>query len=189
MPHWFRMMLAVCCAAAPAAVQAQQSLEYFSNDDFSVKRLEDGDGCVMSTVFTHKRDGEIYFGVVYDAREKLVAVAVTSQITTSLPDKGEVSLDVVFLDNGGVKYDSGWGSRNFTYSKEDGSYMFYTQFTGAEASSQILSDIARSSTFGLFYNDKIFQALPLKGSALPVQKLRDCAFEVAGLNRNDPFAQ
>ena len=173
--------------AVPA--QADDLKPYYENANFSVQRSDEDGDCVMSAMFEHKQDGATCFGVLYDAKDKSVTLGITSTIPTSLPDEGKVDLDIGFLDNGPIKYDDGWGARSFSYSKEDGEYMFVTSFTGSGPVGDILKDLAQSRVIAFFYNEKIFTALPLKGSSEAVQKLKDCAFEAAGLNRRDPFAQ
>lgn len=161
---------------------------HYYDGDFTVLKYEDS--CNMIQVYDHPKMGENAFSVSYYAAAKKIYLNVTSKITTSLPDRGVVDLQLYFID-GNELLDDGWGTRKFDYVKSDDgeTYIFMNVFSGTENVEQILTDVSQGKLIAFFYKGKAFASYKLDGSAIAISRLKDCAFEVAGLNKNDPFAR
>src|SRR5690606_10045304 len=48
-----------------------------------------------------------------------VVLTSTSSVESPLPETGKVDLALVFLDNGRLRHDDGWGTREFTYARSE----------------------------------------------------------------------
>lgn len=118
--------------------------------------------------------------VSYDGAE--VILTSTNELEEPLPSSGEVDLKIVFLDNGDLDFDDGWGSREFTYDADAGQYRFSTRFAGEKNVRQILSDLAGSKTIGLLQGSDVVVDYALAGIAGSIARLRDCAARTVAAN-------
>jgi type 1 fimbria pilin len=154
--------------AVPA--QAQDAQVYYASDTWPVHAS--GRTCTMMQAAS-SADGRL--SVSYDGTE--VTLATTNTLESELPDSGKVSFAIVFLDNGAsdLEFDDGWGSREFTYSRDDGDYHFSARFAGENNVRQILSDLANSKTIGLLQRGKAVMAYDLADVGGSIARLRECA--------------
>ena len=96
-------------------------------------------------------------------------------MTSAARRSGELELDIVFLDNGNVEYDAGWGARRFTYSNENGTARFSTRFVGERNVRQVLADLANSRTVGFLYKGEAVMSADLAGAGPSIAQLQECA--------------
>jgi TonB family protein len=180
---------ALLASWSTVAVSEETSDVFQEVGTFTVFQQAENDECRALTSFKSQEYGQEVFAASYSVRENRVVLTFTSNLTTSLPERGEVDVELVFLENGSEDYDDGWSDRTTSYSRDDkGRYYFNMGFSGSENAKQILEDLAKSVTIGFFYEDKMITGFPLKGSAKAVSALEACAFAIADLNPRDPFA-
>lgn len=177
----FIVSLCLGFAFAPASASEIR----FQRDNVVVVYTEEaGCGLALSSVIVER--GEANLLLLYHAKEKRVHFSLSSQVTTSLPQKGTADLDLVMiLDD---QFDEAWGKLPFVYFEADGVWSFNRFFTGV-AAGQILDDLSKATYVALQHNDDPFTGAKLDNSALAIAELRKCAFEKAGLHLKDPFAQ
>jgi len=152
--------------AVPA--HAQDAQVYYASDTWPVH--VSGRTCTMAMA-APTADGTL--SVSFDGTR--VTLASTSEVESELPAAGKVNLAIVFLNNGRTEFDDGWGSREFTYSRDNGAYRFATRFTGDNNVRQILDDLAASKTLGLLQRGQTVVAYDLADASRSVARLRDCA--------------
>ncbi|WP_334185032.1 hypothetical protein [Novosphingobium sp.] len=145
--------------------------------------------CTLSQVLQHDDDRREIFNVYYDAREKNVLMTFSSTLTTSLPSEGMTKLHLDFSSKGVL--DDGWGERDFSYRlvPDTDMHMFSTLFAGSSAVSDFFQDLAKSDFVGVRYGVRAVAGSDLRGSSSAIASLRKCAFQAAGLDPRDPFAQ
>lgn len=130
-------------------------------------------------------EGDHFLHIGFDPVTNTVAVGVTDPNATSLKEGQEIKLHVFFF--GANTVDDGWGLWDFTVGKDDDGRPM---MLGAFDARDMLRDIARSESIAFSIDAEAKRPVglfPLKGSAAAVAALRQCSFEAAGLNPNDPF--
>lgn len=176
-----------------AAVPARADETFWESSVWSVETATNDNGpyCLALRLMSRKVDGaDRSLAVIYQAQIHSAGLAFTTDTTTSLPSEGDVDLKLFFSAAGRNDVDDGWGTRSFHYTRGETGYNFMAVFEGAENARQLLDDIAAYSTLGMFtQRDVVVYASPLDGSAQAMTQLRRCAFQVAGLNPEDPFLQ
>lgn len=170
--------------------QADPFPVYWEDDNWTVTSDAEGHSCTASKWSQHEDFGEMELRLVYWPLDRMFLLGFTSTVTTSLPEKGEETIEIAFLNNGGIEYDDGWGARNFYYTAlPDGSHYFTDIFSGTENVAQISSDISQSSHVGFSHDGNLFAGATLTGSKVALKHLRECAFALNDLNPNDPFVR
>lgn len=159
--------------AVPA--QAQDAQVYYASETWPVHAA--GRTCTMVQAMA---DAGGTLSVSYDGAE--VTLTSTSALESELPASGKVSLAIVFLDNGRTAFDDGWGSREFTYTREGDAYRFSSRFAGENNVRQILADLAGSKTVGLLQRGQTVVAYDLADISRSVARLRDCAARQVAAN-------
>jgi hypothetical protein len=181
------MALTALALAQPAL--AQDAPFYWKGDRWYVS-VADEDQCAAISKSIHIENGDMYLFIMYNAEEKKVGLNFTSKVTKSLPNNGSIDLKLVFVNAKTVEIDEGWGERTFYYNRLDnGDTMFVTEFGGSKNVEDILDDMAKNTHVVLEFNGDEFTGAQLDESALAIEKLRSCSFEIAGLDRRDPFAR
>jgi hypothetical protein len=121
--------------------------------------------------------------VTYDSASGDVILTIeTSDIASGLNDSGSLELAMVFLDNGELKHDDGWGARSFGYTREGEVTRFTTRFAGERPVRQILADLAASKHVGLLYRGQVVSSTNLAGAASSIGELRACARRAVAAN-------
>lgn len=155
---------------------------YWSSAGWNVFAYEDEDMCEMAA---ETNNGE-HFTFAYLPRIASFSFILTNSSATSLRDGQSVELLIAFVRNGQVNLD--WGEQSFDVRHTGGAVAF----TSPLLRSPIDKDMAQSDQLGLFRraNDGelvIVGGINLDGSAEAIQQTKQCAFEAAGLNPDDPF--
>ncbi|MBT2133515.1 hypothetical protein KK137_04125 [Croceibacterium sp. LX-88] len=135
----------------------------------------DNGACSIRQTFSHPEFGSTTLEVSYDAAHQLVTLATTNSVATALPGTGSVAWSIVFLDNGGEKYDDAWGSRQLSYKRDGEAYRFTTGFSGERNVRQILADLSASRSLGFMDKDKLVVGYDLNGVRSAVARLSSCA--------------
>jgi len=104
-----------------------------------------------------------------------VLLTSTSSVESELPETGKVELALVFLDNGRVRRDDGWGTREFTYARAGDLYRFSTRFAGDRNMRQILSDLAASRSLGILQGEQVIFSFDLADIAPSIARLEECS--------------
>jgi hypothetical protein len=156
--------------AVPAA--AQDAQVYYASNAWPVQ----ASGQICSAVNATVGEASNPLTLTYDAASGEVALTVeSSDISSGLSDSGSLDLALVFLDNGKVKHDDGWGLRSFTYSRQGEATRFTSRFAGERNVRQIFADIAGSKHIGLLYRGQVIASTELASIAPSIDKLRECA--------------
>jgi hypothetical protein len=156
--------------AVPAA--AQDAQVFYASNAWPVQAA----GQVCSTANATAGDASNPLTLSYDAASGEVMLTVeTSDISSGLDNSGSLDLAMVFLDNGRVKHDDGWGQRSFTYTRQGEATRFTSRFAGERNVRQILADIAGSKHIGLLYRGQLVASTDLASIAPSIDKLRECA--------------
>lgn len=140
----------------------------------------EGGSCLASTVY---KNGDL-FVVGYNPIQDRAAIIITDADATSLNEGDEVALYVIFL--AGKKLNEDWGATIFNVLKHNG----VSQMLGGFEGRRMIGDIARNDTIVFSIDgttDRMVGAYKLAGSRAAMESLRRCAFELQGLNPNDPF--
>lgn len=170
------LMLAVLLAVpAPMLAQAQDAQVYYASDSWPVHAA--GRTCTLTQAAA---DAGSALSVSFDGAE--VTLTTTNALESALPASGKVQLAIVFLDNGSTEYDDGWGSREFTYSSNNGVYRFSSRFAGERNVRQLLTDLASSKTLGFLQRGQAVVSYDLDDLARSVAHLRDCAARTVAAN-------
>jgi hypothetical protein len=169
-----KLVLLAALVAVPA--YAQDGEVYYASSNWPVHAA--GRTCTIQGV----ADEGNALSVSYDGSE--VTITTASTVQSRLPASGTVNFDIVFLDsgNGEIDYDTGWGTRAFTYAGEGNTYRFSTRFTGERNVSQILADLASSRTIGFLQRGQAVVAYELAGVSPSIAQLRDCAARTVAAN-------
>lgn len=138
--------------------------------------------CSISQSFAHPDFGATTLEVSYDASRQLVTLATTNSVGDSLASSGNVDWSIVFLDNGGEKYDDAWGSRRLSYARTGEAYRFVTGFSGERNVRQILADLSASRALGFMDKGELVVAYDLNGLRSAVSRLSSCARSAVASN-------
>ena len=152
--------------AVPA--QAQDGQVFYASDTWPVHA-----SAGTCTLVQAGAAADSALSVSYDGAE--VTLTTTNTLESALPAAGKVSLAIVFLDNGDVEFDDGWGSREFAFVQEGDAYRFSARFAGEKNVRQFLTDLASSRTIGLLQRRQTVVAYDLADISRSVARLRDCA--------------
>jgi hypothetical protein len=154
--------------AVPAS--AQDGQVYYASSTWPVNAS--GSTCTM--VQAVPDEGNV-LSISYDG--SVVTLTTSSTVASALPASGKTRFDLVFLDsgNGAIDYDTGWGSREFTYVRDGNTFRFSNRFTGERNVAQILTDLASSRTIGFLQRGQAVVAYELTDAAPSVAQLRACA--------------
>jgi hypothetical protein len=167
-------------AAITCEAEAQDSDFEFLHDGWTIGQTAENDYCALLRQY----DDNTYFGILFDARNQVVMISLENEFATSLNNGENVRLDMIIFTSVGNSTGDGWDGLSYSVSvDEDGSRRFISERLNPE----VLDDLARHSNVGWMYRGNVVQSLALDGSARAIEALRDCSFEVAGLNRRDPF--
>lgn len=169
----------VLLALLAVPTHAQETEVYYASETWPVSR--DGSSCSMIRAGA----AETGFGrlsVSYNAARNEVTLATRETARTSLPAGVTVRLHLVFLDNGRIKHDDQWGSRQFTYTSTEDGHTFATVFAGDRNVRQILGDLANSRRFGLIHDGEVVFDHDLAGVRGSLARLRECAARTAAAN-------
>lgn len=177
-----RRLIAVTALLAPnTGAQAQETgTATYKLFDNGWRIMSESDQCVAMRYYD---DGDILY-INYQPKQNSTTVLITDADSTSLEDGQQIKLHPVFVGNG--KVDDGWGAWNFTVSKGDRFISMFASFSARD----MLADIAKNDTIAFSIDgtpDRLVGAYRLDGSAAAMATLRRCAFEVSGLNPDDPF--
>ena len=140
----------------------------------------EGGACFASTLYKNSD----LFVVGYNPVDDRAAIMITDADATSLNEGDEVSLYVMFFT--GRKLNEDWGTNIFSVLKHNG----VSQMLGGFEGRRMIGDIARNDTIVFSIDgttDRVVGAYKLDGSGAAMKSLRRCAFELHGLNPNDPF--
>lgn len=159
--------------AVPA--HAQDGQVYYASADWPVHVA----GRTCTLVQGVPEEGNV-LSVSYDGAE--LTLTSTSTLESALPAAGKVTLTIVFLDNGRLDFDEGWGAREFAYARDGAAYRFSTRIPGEKNVRQFLTDLASSRTIGLLQGDEAMVAYELKGISASVAQLRACAARSVATN-------
>ncbi len=162
--------------AAPAA--AQDAAVFYASDTWPV--TASGRTCTMD--FTGPSSLGDPLSVSYDAGAGALRLTTAGTVGSSLGSSGSMDLAIVFLENGDTDYDDGWGSRRFTFARDDGSASFTTHFTGEKNVRQILDDLSNSAHIGFLYRGEVVMSADLSGARRSLDRLRDCAARAGAAN-------
>ena len=147
---------------------------------------EEKQACNMFSLYTYRKSGEIAaFLITYSAKDKVASITFSNPYATSIKDETELELLMVFTSPN--KLDDAWGNRNFFVLVDEKTGHRY--FNSGWYDLELLSDITKSTYIAFFIPDseELVSSFKLDGSARAIVELKKCAFEVAGLNPNDPF--
>jgi hypothetical protein len=179
----FIMKLTALFSLALALITAHGSQlaakEYESNHKHWSIFTMDGPSCGMAGTF----EGDTRFFVIYHPRDDKVTLALSDENMQSLREGVEYEMETVFIT--GRQIDDGWGTKPFSARRfKDGVPYLIRGFEGKV----MLDDIAKNNVIGFSYMGKVIASLSLNGSAVAVQRLRECSYHRAGINPDDPFA-
>src|SRR5690606_12245840 len=156
----------VLLLAAPAAF-AQDSELYYASSAWPVHT-----SAGVCTV-TQASGADGLLGIAHHGDE--VVLTSTSSVESPLPETGKVYLALVFLDNGRLRHDDGWGTREFTYARSGDVYRFSTRFAGRRNVEQILADLAARRSFGMLQQGAVVFSFDLADLAPSLASLHECA--------------
>lgn len=171
-----RLMIAAFALLTPTLVSAEVYEDL--KNGWSVQ-IESG-LCVAVTVY---KNGDV-FVVGYDPAGDRAALIITDPDATSLNEGDEVDLNVMFF--GRTKLDEDWGFTTFSVGKHNG----VSQMIGGFEGRRMIGDIARNDTIVFSIDGTVERTVgsyDLTGSGVAMDSLRRCAFDLLGLNPNDPF--
>lgn len=173
----FAALIGATLLVAPAAAR-----EPVKVGNWDVTAFESG--CVASNWYMeHNSKKASMLTIGYNSKAKTSVLSFTNSKATSLTDGTKIQLEI-FLVNPDGKSDDGWGNKEFTASIiEDGPI----HFTSAGLDKEILDDVTKAKMLAFFVDQTLVSSFNLNGSAAAIAELRKCAFEVAGLNPDDPF--
>lgn len=124
-----------------------------------------------------------YITLAYSARNKSVRLLMTNRNATSVDAGDTVTLNVVFLRNG--KMSAHWEQTEFETHVAQGDKR---AFVSEGLAVNFLDAFANADYMVAMTTANVgVGGAKLEGSAEAVNQLRDCGFETAGLNPNDPF--
>ena len=155
----FAVLLALL--AAPAAAQAPATVR------------AEGSGCVAAQ--DTGVGGANVLSVAYDDARKELTLGSANQVASGLAAAGSVPLTIVFLDNGNVEWDDGWGTRPFAYARDGELVRFSTRVAGERNVAQMLQDLAASRRLGLLQNGEVVIDHDLGPFRAAIAELRACA--------------
>lgn len=183
------MKIAVVTGAIALLFAAPLSAQEGVYGHWVVWSKENGSTCSMRV---HYESGASVI-LSYNAKLSKAVVGLMFENATSLQDGQEMQLGITFLKGGDL--DEGWGEREFSVSVGDS----FQAIVSEPLSSEILTDFAESSKIAFsrkgaqssleFSESDLIGVYILNGSAVAAEALRNCAIDVAGLNREDPFIQ
>lgn len=151
--------------AVPAA--AQDARVFYASDTWPVHVA--GKTCTMT-----QAGGEANaLSVSFDGA--VVTLTTANSLQSELAPAGKLRMGIVFLGNGDVAYDDGWGSREFDYASENGVYRFSTRFAGERNVRQVLADLAGSEAIGFTQGREAVISYELDDAARSLDRLRQCA--------------
>ena len=184
---WFTFIFAmgICTnASAQSVVVDRVSDAYWEGEGWRVIPYPEEQMCDLAIDSVTNES----FTLGYYPLESQFSLVFTNKEAKSLKSGQKISLWLVFITNG--KVDAEWGEFEFTVTKNDENVFFGTH----GFNKKLLNDVSQSDIVGLFRLDAerdpvVVSAVPLKGSAKAIVQLKECAFEAAGLNPNDPFLQ
>jgi hypothetical protein len=162
--------------AAPAA--AQEARTYYASETWPVSAS--GRSCTMT--FAGDLSENDPLSISYDGARGELALTSDGATVSSLGSSGTVDLRIVFLENGRTAYDDGWGSRRFTFSRDNGSARFTTRFAGERNVRQILQDLGNSAKVGFLFGDEVVMSSSLAGARESLSRLRECAARQVAAN-------
>jgi hypothetical protein len=163
--------------AVPAT--AQEARVYYASNLWPVQAS--GQSCSMTNAKAGEASNPLTLS--YDAASGEVALTMeSSDISSGLRDSGSLDLALVFLDNGKVKHDDGWGERSFGYTHDGAVTRFTTRFAGERNVRQILADLAGSKHVGLLYRGQVIASTELASAAPSIDQLRECARQTLAAN-------
>jgi hypothetical protein len=158
-----------------ALVAAEAPARFWEDDVWTIYKNDDN--CAM--VGSYERDKMIWIGHYYGrSRTRLV---IEDPAFRSAEDGKEYKLQLYFVR--GAYLDDGWGQVTAYGQATDKHKSIAFNLKGDEA----LDDIARSDTLALMNDDVVVSSLSLKGSAVAIPKLRQCALQVHRENPSDPL--
>jgi hypothetical protein len=169
-----KLFALVALLSAPAA--AQQATVFYASDTWPVTAA--GQSCTMA--FAGPDAIADPLSVSYDGRE--VALTTANEVAASLPASGTIDLAIVFLDNGRTAYDDGWGTRRFTYSRDNGKARFTARFSGERNVRQMLADLENSNHIGFLHRGKAVMSADLADARRSLARLRECGARVVAAN-------
>lgn len=168
------LLVAPALLAAPAA--AQDAETYYASPTWPVQRS--AGGCTM----VRTGSPETGFGVLrvgYDAVRDEVTLSTSEQVESSPSGSGTLAMQIVFVDNGETKYDDGWGSRSFAFSRDGDRFRVTSAFSGTKNVTQILADLTHSRRLGFLRDGEVLFDHDLAGAGPSIARLRACATSLA----------
>ena len=180
------LLFAACLLGSDAMAQTAEHHndhpKYWSSEGWDVYAYDDEDMCEAAAETV---SGE-HFTFAYLPRSASYSFILTNANATSLRDGQSVRLMVAFIRQGEVNLD--WGEQTFNVRHTGGTVAF----TSPLLRSPIDRDMALSDQLGLFrYSTNgellLVAGISLDRSAEAIEHMRQCAFEAAELNPDDPF--
>ena len=163
--------------AVPAA--AQDAQVYYASNAWPVQAS--GHACSMVNAVATEANNPLT--LTYDAASGEVVLTVeSSDISSGLDNNGTLDLAIVFLDNGRVKHDDGWGQRSFSYTRQGEVTRFTARFAGERNVRQIFADLAASRHIGLLYRGQVISSTELARAAPSIDQLGECARQTFAAN-------
>lgn len=168
--------------SADSAVLDNEKKPYWSEGAWAVYSYPEEEMCEMAA---DTYNGEMFTFASFPKRGGFTFL-MTNRKATSLSDGDVVNLEIIFLRNNRI--DNGWGTRRFNVQKTDGLVLFLSPLLPHP----IDEDIAKATHIGLFRTSSngepvLVAGIELPGSSKAIPKLRECAFDAANLNADDPF--
>lgn len=174
-----RLALPAAAMLSAAGAQAQQVYREFDTG-WTINQYPEK--CTALASF----EGDEMLFVTYYPNDQQVLLTFYHPYATSLKEGQEVDMYVKFLIAG--ELDNGWGRRTFRVGvTTDGGRFLMSHFDAND----MLNDLARGTriAFTLDPNSKrLVTAYNLKGTAVMIKALRECALEAVRRNPRDPFA-
>ena len=149
-------------------------------DDWVIWQDDEASYCAMSAAYI----SDEVLTVTFDAKAGSSRLLFRSNESTSLEDGRSLKLNVFMKSDNGSHSGEGWDGVTFSVNVAEGGQR---GFISERLDKEILNDVARYNDVGFFTGETLVESFNLEGSAKAVAALRACAFEVAGLNPDDPF--
>lgn len=167
-----KLVVLLAVLAGPAA--AQDARVFYASDSCPVH--VSGKTCTM----TQAGGDANALSVSFDGA--VVTLTTANALASELAPAGKLRMGIVFLDNGDVAYDDGWGSREFDYASEGGVYRFSTRFAGERNVRQVLADFAGSEAIGFTQGREAVISYELANAARSLDRLQQCAARAVAAN-------
>jgi hypothetical protein len=170
-------IIALCSSSA---VSASEAHEYGRTGHWYISDDEDGT-CSM----TGSYDRDTIFFIEYNDRIERSTFSFSDPAYKSLKKGDKRELRLVFVTPSGT-LDDGWGNTDYFVGKlDDGTPILTATYKGRE----MLVDLMKNKSIGLFYNDDVVESLNLAGITPAVRMLEACAKAEARSHPMDIFAK